>query len=72
LLAKLEPAIGKVPGSVSPPTSENLEFMDKVAEANVRLVMQQIRKRSPILREMLDQRQIGLVGGVYDLSRLPY
>jgi len=46
--------------------------MDKVAEANVRLVMQQIRKRSPILREMLDQRQIGLVGGVYDLSRLPY
>jgi carbonic anhydrase len=39
-----------------------------VAEANVRLVMAQIRERSPILREMLDQGQISLVGGMYDLS----
>jgi carbonic anhydrase len=30
--------------------------------------MQQIRERSPILREMIDQNQIGLVGGMYDLS----
>lgn len=68
LLSKIKPAIGKVPANVSPRTSKNLEFVDKVAEANVRLVMQQIRERSPILRQMLDQHQIGLVGGVYDLS----
>jgi carbonic anhydrase len=39
-----------------------------VSEANVRLVMQQIRERSPILREMLDKGEIGIVGGMYDLS----
>jgi len=30
--------------------------------------MREIRERSPILREMLDAGQIGLVGGMYDLS----
>jgi carbonic anhydrase len=68
LLARIQPAIGQVPADVQPRNSKNPEFVDKVSEANVRLVMQQIRERSPILREMLDKGQIGLVGGMYDLS----
>ncbi|MGA2281379.1 MAG: carbonic anhydrase family protein [Verrucomicrobiota bacterium] len=68
LLAKIQPAIGQVPADVQPRNAKNLEFVDKVSEANVRLVMQQIRERSPILREMIDNGQIGLVGGMYDLS----
>jgi carbonic anhydrase len=68
LLARIQPALGQVPADVQPRNSKNPEFVDKVAEANVRLVMQQIRERSPILREMLDKGQIGLVGGMYDLS----
>jgi carbonic anhydrase len=68
LLAKIKPAIDAVPDNVQPRNSKNYEFVDKVAEANVRLVMQQIRDRSPVLREMLDNGQIGLVGGMYDLS----
>ncbi len=68
LLAKVKPAIEQVPNDGSPRTSSNLEFVDKVSEANVRLVMQQIRDRSPILKEMIDQGQIMLVGGMYDLA----
>jgi len=68
LLARIKPAIERVPESVQPRTSRNLAFVDQVAEANVRLVMHQIRERSPILREMLEQGQIGLAGGMYDLS----
>jgi carbonic anhydrase len=68
LLAKIQPVIGQIPDDSQPRTSKNHEFVDKVSEANVRLVMQQIRERSPILREMLDQGQIGLVGGMYDLA----
>lgn len=68
LLTKIKPAVDAVPADVSPRTSKNYAFVDQVAEANVRLVVQQIRERSPILREMLDQHQIGLVGGMYDLS----
>ena len=68
LLGKIKPAMDAVPADVTPRTSKNPEYVDQVAEANVRLVMQQIRDRSPILKEMLDNGQIGLVGGMYDLS----
>jgi carbonic anhydrase len=34
----------------------------------VRLVLQQIPQRSPVLHEMLEKGQIQLVGGMYDLS----
>ncbi len=68
LLAKIKPAMDAVPANVQPRTSKNPEYVDQVAEANVRLVMQQIRDRSPILREMIDEGKVGLVGGMYDLS----
>jgi carbonic anhydrase len=68
LLAKIKPAIDAVPPDVQPRTSKNHAFVNQVSEANVKLVMKEIRERSPILREMLDLGQIGLVGGMYDLS----
>jgi len=68
LLARVKPAIDQVPDDGQPRNSKNHDFVGKVAEANVRLVMQEIRERSPVLREMLDKGQIGLVGGMYDLS----
>jgi carbonic anhydrase len=68
LLVKIKPAIDQVPFDHEPRTSKNHVFVDKVCGANVRLVLRQIRERSPVLREMLDQGKIGLVGGLYDLS----
>lgn len=68
LLSKIKPAIDAVPAEVQPRTSKNYEFVDQVSAANVRLVEQQIRERSPLLRDMLDQGQIVLVGGMYDLT----
>jgi carbonic anhydrase len=68
LLAKIKPAVDQVPDDGQPRTSKNAAFVDKVSEANVHLVMQQIRERNPILRDMLDHGQIVLVGGMYDLT----
>jgi carbonic anhydrase len=68
LLAKIKPAIDAVPDDGQPRNSKNHEFVDKVAEVNVELVIKEIRERSPILRGMLDRGEIGLVGGMYDLS----
>jgi carbonic anhydrase len=68
LLTKIKPAMEAVPADVEPRTSKNSEYVDEVAKENVLLVMQQIRQRSPILREMIDQGKVGLVGGMYDLS----
>jgi carbonic anhydrase len=68
LLSKIKPAMDGVSADVQPRTSKNYAFVDQVSEANVRLVMKEIPERSPILREMLDQGQIALVGGMYDLA----
>jgi carbonic anhydrase len=68
LLAKIRPASIEVSGGAPPRTPADAGFVDRVAEANVRLVVRQIRDRSPILRDMLDQGRIMLVGGMYDLS----
>ena len=68
LLAKIKPAADAVPADVQPRDSKNYTYVDDVSEANVRLVMQQIRERSPVLKEMIDSGQIGLVGGMYDLK----
>jgi len=68
LLAKIKPAIDAVPDDGQPRTSKNYAFVDQVSAANVKVVEQEIRDRSPVLREMLDQGQIALVGGMYDLE----
>jgi carbonic anhydrase len=68
LLTKVKPAIDAVPEDDQARTSKNYKFVDEVSEANVKLVLKEIRERSPILSEMLDKGEIGLVGGMYDLK----
>ncbi|MBA3696905.1 MAG: carbonic anhydrase, partial [Methylotenera sp.] len=48
--------------------STNTSFLAKVCELNVDVQIQQILSRSTILQEMLEKKQIGIVGGVYDLA----
>jgi carbonic anhydrase len=42
--------------------------VDKVAEANVRISMKEIREKSPVIKELLDSGKAGLVGAMYDVK----
>ncbi|WP_420320732.1 carbonic anhydrase family protein [Flagellimonas sp.] len=48
--------------------SSNAEFVAKTVENNVKLTVDRIREKSPILKEMEDNGEIKIVGGVYSLS----
>jgi carbonic anhydrase len=48
--------------------SSNGAFVAKTVENNVRLTMDRIREKSPILKEMEANGEINIVGGVYMLS----
>jgi len=48
--------------------SSNNTFVAKTVENNVKLTIERIRERSPILKEMEDNGEINIVGGVYILS----
>ncbi len=70
LINKIEPAVDAVkePTDKSLRNSSNLEFVDKVAEKNVHMAIENIRKDSPILTEMEKNKEILIVGAMYDIS----
>ncbi len=67
LLSKIQPAVEAVPEK-GDRSSGNAAFVEKVASKNVDLTMGRILKESPILKEMLDKGEIGMVGGMYDVD----
>ena len=67
LVNKIEPAVSAVQ-TEGPRNSSNAEFVEKVAEENVYQAINEIQKKSPILKEMLDSGEIGIIGGMYDVS----
>lgn len=48
--------------------SSNAEFVAKVCEISVQVQMDEIVHSSEILQDMLANRQIAIVGGIYDLA----
>jgi carbonic anhydrase len=48
--------------------SHNAEFVNKVCELNVKTQIKQIMHCSDIIEDLLAAKQIGLLGGVYDLA----
>ena len=67
LLKNIEPAVDATEAD-GERNSKNDSFVAGVVENNVRLTMQRIREKSPILKEMEDNGEIKIVGGVYSIS----
>lgn len=68
LLSKIRPAIDAERTVTSNRTSDNLQFVDKVTQINVRRVVNGIVERSPILKEMAERKEIMIIGGMHDLT----
>ncbi|MFU8789377.1 MAG: bifunctional SulP family inorganic anion transporter/carbonic anhydrase [Methylobacter sp.] len=70
LLHKIKPAVEAVKAeeeSVDASPS-NDRFIQKVANKNVQLTVEQIKNKSPLLAGMLESGEIGIVGGMYDIE----
>lgn len=66
LLSKIQPAVAKIEAIVeNVATPENIEL---VATENVKLAITEIRKRSAILKELEDNGQIIITGGMYNVE----
>ncbi|MEP7145890.1 MAG: carbonic anhydrase family protein, partial [bacterium] len=68
LLEKILPAIDSLSTFTGDKNSKNKEYVDKVTDKNVLLTMNNIRRNSPILKEMEDKGEIDIIGGVYDIN----
>ncbi len=68
LLDKIKPAIAAENKTTDNRTSSNKEFVDNVTHINVDLAAQDILKRSDVLAEMVNNGEIAIARGVYDLK----
>ena len=70
LIDKIKPAVNAVekPTDTSLRNSSNSEFVNTVAEKNVQLTIDNIRKSSPVLQEMESNNEITIIGGMYNIS----
>ncbi|TXF87816.1 carbonic anhydrase [Neolewinella aurantiaca] len=69
MLDKIKPAVDAVktePGTDR--SSKNKEFVDRVAEENVRLNVKAIPERSSVLKGLVDEGKLIIVGAMYDVS----
>ena len=69
LLSNILPAVHKSAEEVEgEANSSNKAFVAKTVENNVQLTINRVREKSPILKEMEDNGEIKIVGGVYSLQ----
>lgn len=70
LISKIKPAVAAVeePSDPDKRNSKNIDFVNEVAEKNVHMTIENIRNESPVLKEMEDQGEIRIVGGMYDIN----
>ena len=70
MLAKIKPAVEAVvePSDKGLRNSKNISFVNGVAKKNVELTIANIRKQSPVLRDMEDAGEIDIVGAMYDIK----
>ncbi|MBT8204178.1 MAG: carbonic anhydrase [Eudoraea sp.] len=70
LVSKIKPAVAAVEDPQDPKlrNSKNLDFVDRVAKMNVNLTLEDIRTKSPVLREMEENGEIEIVGAMYDIN----
>jgi carbonic anhydrase len=68
MLANIQPAVDHFKEYKGDRTSQNPEFVKMVTAQNVLGTIDRIRINSPILKEMEDQGEIKIVGGIYNMQ----
>lgn len=68
LLSKIHPAVSAENTERENRTSSNHVFVDKVSAINVRRTVYAVMDRSPILKELIETGQCGIIGGIHDIS----
>jgi carbonic anhydrase len=68
LISKIKPAVDQESVTTENRNSSNGIFVENVAELNVSLSVKNILLKSPIIAEMVKNGDIGIVGGIHDIT----
>lgn len=68
LLSKIRPAVDDELDTKENRNSSNSDFVENVATINVRRTVHSILQRSIILKDMIDAGDIGIIGGMHNIT----
>jgi len=68
LISKIKPAVEQESVTAENRNSSNGVFVENVAELNVSLSVKNILLKSPIIADMVKNGDIGIVGGIHDIT----
>lgn len=68
LLAKIKPAISAETSTLQERNGKNKQFVHNITQLNIAHTLHTIYQDSEILREMIDQGEVGIVGALYDIN----
>jgi len=69
MLENIKPAVANASANFDgEKTSKNYKFVESVCSHNVHHAIEEIRTKSPILKEMEDNGEIKIIGGIYDME----
>ena len=67
-LSNIAPAVYRVTEIDGPRTSANRDFVEAVAHANVEMTVQNIVDRSPIIRALVEEGRVVVIGAMHDVA----
>ena len=68
LLKNFQPALATLTKADGHRDSHNYPLVQKVAEANARLTAESLTKRSPIIKELVDAKQLKIAAAMHDIT----
>ncbi|KTC91215.1 carbonic anhydrase family protein [Fluoribacter dumoffii] len=68
LLDKIKPAISLEKSFKENRNGSNLDYVNEVARINIKISIQNIINKSSILKELIKEKSIKIVGGLYDVA----
>jgi carbonic anhydrase len=69
MLAKIMPAVNNTTTKEGEArNSGNIDFVNRVSAENVRIAIEEIKAKSPVLVEMLENEEISVVGAMYNVA----
>lgn len=67
LLSKIQPAVDDEKTETDR-NSSNAEFVSKVTTLNIQRTVQEVMEKSPVLREMIEKGEIGIIGANHNIE----
>jgi carbonic anhydrase len=68
LLSKITPAVEAETITKENRTSSNADFVENVAEINVRKCAKEVLGRSEIIKDLVEKGKVGIIGAMYDVT----